>query len=497
MKSASQTTPRAPIVAIMGHIDHGKSTLLDYIRKTNVVEGEAGGITQHVAAYEVEHERDGKKQHITFLDTPGHAAFQGIRVRGAAIADIAILVVSAEDGVKAQTTEAYKTIEAAKVPMIVAVNKIDKPNANVGQTKQSLAEAGIYVEGWGGNVSCVEISAKTGQGVSDLLDTICLTAELEEISGNPEAAPSAVVLESSMDPKKGISGTVMIKDGSIVSGGFIVAGTVYAPLRIMENFLGKKVTGAGPSSPLRIIGWSDVPHAGDECLVVESKKEAETIVLDRIAEKKRIGVQKPIEETATIVPLIIRADALGSAEAIAHEVSKLPSEKIRVKIIQSDIGPVSESDVKLAMGAERSALIAFNTKITTGAAALAERTGVKIHSFDIIYNLIEWLEEYRSSQVPKETVEEVMGRCKVLKFFSRTRDKQVIGCRLEEGVIKEGGKVRITRRDAVIGDGYIRELQQMKKKVGVISEGECGMMVESKMEIAPGDKLEYIELIEK
>lgn len=500
MKNASSTTPipRPPIVAIMGHIDHGKSTLLDYIRKTKVVDSEAGGITQHVSAYEVEHPTaDGKQKRITFLDTPGHAAFQGIRTRGAAIADIAILVVSAEDGVKTQTVEAYKSIEEAKLPYIVAINKIDKPNANVPVTKQSLAEAGIYLEGWGGTIPSVEISAKTGQGVPELLETIGLVAELENISGNPDVSPTGVILESAIDPKKGISATLIIKDGTVHSGGFVVSGTTFAPLRIMENFLGKKVTDSPFSSPLRVVGWTAVPTAGDQFVVVESKKEAESLVNEKKRAKAH-GTERD-ESTALIptLPLIIRADALGSLEAIVHETAKMPADKLRIKIIQSGIGAVSESDVKTAVGIAGATVIAFHTKITPEATNIAERNGITIQSFDIIYKLIEWIEEHLKTQTPKQTVEEVTGRAKVLKFFSKMKDKQVIGARVEEGVIKENGKIRIMRREAVIGEGHIRELQQMKKRIGMIAEGECGMMIESKMEVAPGDKLEYLESVER
>lgn len=493
---------RPPVVAILGHIDHGKSTLLDYIRKTNIVDEEAGGITQRISAYEVERAAaGGKTEKITFIDTPGHEAFSGMRERGATTADIAILVVSAEDGVKPQTIDAYKEIEKAKVPFIVAINKIDKPAANVERVKMTLAEAGIYVEGFGGSVSYVPISAKTGQGVDDLLDLIILSADVADLKGDAAKPAEGTVIEAHRDPKKGISATLVIKNGSMGPGMFVAAGSAFSPVRILENSLGKKITEATFSSPIRLVGWNKAPQVGAQFVTFDSKRDLEEYVetAQEVENKPKAPEPRSAEETdKKVVPVLIKADVQGSVEAIEHEIKKIQSERVVLKVVSASIGDITEADVK-ALATNKEALIAgFNVKTDSQAAAMIERLGLTAASFDIIYNLREWLEERIKERTPKVQTEEVMGKAKILKFFSRTKDKQIVGGKVIDREIALGHRVKINRRETIIGEGLIRELQQTKVKTSSVQEGfEFGAMVEASIEIAPGDVLEDFVIVEK
>ena len=493
---------RPPVVSVMGHIDHGKSTLLDYIRKSNIVAGEAGGITQRISAYEVVRETPDGPKKITFIDTPGHEAFAGMRERGANTADIAILVVSSEDGVKKQTIEAYKQIVAAKVPFIVAITKIDKESANVERAKISLAENEIYLEGYGGNISYVPVSAKTGEGIDDLLDLILLTAEVGDLEGDYETLATGVIIEAHRDPKKGISATLIIKNGSLATGMFIASGEAYSPVRMLEDFAGKKITEAAFSSPVRIVGWNIAPAVGSTFTCFMSKKALESY-LERLAEDKErpvAGARKAEDPNASkkMLPVIIKADVLGSVEAIEHEIKKIQSERVAVKIVYASIGDITESDIKTAGGGTETLVIGFNVKADSQAKAMIERLGISYATFDIIYKLMEWLEERVKATTPKVKSEEIIGKAKILKFFSATKDKQIIGGKVIEGEIQLGSKVRIVRRETVIGDGVVRELQQAKSKTGSVKEGlEFGAMIDAKMELAPGDVVEAFTIVEK
>ncbi len=506
---------RPPVVAILGHIDHGKSTLLDYIRKTNIVDTEAGGITQRISAYEVERVKtadDGTvaTEHITFIDTPGHEAFSGMRERGATTADIAILVVSAEDGVKPQTIDAYKAIEAAKVPFIVAINKIDKPAASVDKVKMSLAEAGIYVEGYGGSVSFVPVSAKTGQGVEELLDLIALTADVAELKGDPSRPAEGTIIEAHRDPKKGISATLVIKNGSIGPGMFVASGTAFSPTRIIENHAGKKITEATFSAPIRLVGWNKAPQIGGAFVSFESKRDLEEYVdMAKELESKPRPEAKPAlgaasEQAAAAkkeIPVIIKADVQGSVEAIVHEIAKIQSERVALKTVFASIGDITEADIKVAgsaTGADGAVVVGFNVKTDSQAAAMIERLGLAHQTFDIIYNLREWLEGRVKERTPKVQTEEISGSAKILKFFSRTKDKQIVGGKVTDREIAVGHKVKIIRRETLIGDGLIRELQQAKVKTASVQEGfEFGAMIEAKIEIAPGDVIQDFIVVEK
>lgn len=485
---------RPPVICIMGHIDHGKSTLLDYIRKTNIVDKEAGGITQKISAYEVVH--NGKK--ITFLDTPGHESFSKIRQRGASVADIAVLVVSAEDGVKKQTIEAYNAIKDSATPFIVAINKIDKPGADIDKTKVNLAENEIYLEGYGGSTPFVPISAKTGQGVSDLLDLMLLVAEIEELKSDPLKNAEGVVIEANMDKQKGISATMIIKDGAIKNGMFVACGKALAPVRIMENFLGKKITEATFSSPIRIIGFDELPKVGNKFKTFTDKE----LALECVAQYQEPIIKKEVAEDLAentgVINVIIKADVTGSIEGIEHELKKIITDRIKVKIVHFGVGDISENDINMLAGKADSIVLGFNVKADSKAQAVAEKAGITIKIFDIIYKLTEWLMEIAEAKTPKISVEEMTARAKVLKFFSAVKDKNVIGARVEEGEVKVGDEVKILRNAVEIGRGRIRELQQLKEKVSEVRTGvEFGCQLQSNITPAPGDKIEAFKIIQK
>lgn len=501
----SSLVPRPPIVVVMGHIDHGKSSLLDYIRKTNIVEREAGGITQHLSAYEVNHagKEASEANRITFLDTPGHHAFSKMRARGAHIADIAILVVSAEDGVKEQTKEALAAILTAKIPYIVAINKIDKPNANIERTKQNLAENEIYLEGYGGGIPFVPISAKVGTGVPELLDMLLLVAEMENLLGDTSRGAEGVIVESHLEPARGTSATLIINNGVLKKGMFIVAEDGIAPVRAIENFLGKQVPEATFSSPVQITGFDILPRVGATFRAYTSRKEAEAAREEYLHAQEKGQTVAPVRITplspdALIIPLIIKTDVAGTLEAIEKELSKIEHERVALKIISSGIGAIGEGDAKLATGAEGAIIVGFHTKIDRSARDIAERFNITIKTFDVIYELLEWVEEELVRRTPKMLRAEEVGAVKILKTFSVVKNKQVIGGKVVRGELKVDAQVKILRRENEVGRGKIVELQQSKVIVKKVDEGnECGMMVESKVDIAPGDVLEAFVMVER
>lgn len=496
---SNATVKRAPVIAIMGHVDHGKSTLLDFIRKTNIVDGEAGGITQHLSAYEVHHKDDeGNDRTLTFLDTPGHEAFTKMRTRGAKVADIAVLIVSAEDGVKQQTKEAYETIVEANVPFVVAINKIDKPGANIEQAKISLSEIGVYVEGFGGNIPFVPISAKQGTNIDELLSTILLVADLEEFNGNPKLPAEGIIIETNTDPKSGISATLIIKNGSVKRGQFIVAGNAMCPTRMLEDFTGKAIQEASFSSPIRITGWSSLPPVGETFQTFEKKKEAEKAATGAVTLSCELIESLSIANHQTkLIPLIIKTDVAGTFEAVEKEICKLQKEEVAYKLISRGVGDISEADINFAQADKDVVIIGFNVGVDKNAVELNMQVGATIKTFDIIYKLSEWLEEEMEKQRPRKMIAEVHGSLKVLKVFSQTKDKQVIGAEVIEGMIMLGDKVKVQRRENEISSGVIRNLQQNKVETKQIKEGQCGMMVESKAEIAEGDILEAFTMKEK
>lgn len=495
MKTTSTTRP--PVVAIMGHIDHGKSTLLDYIRTTTVVAGEAGGITQHLSAYEISIPYQGTPRTITFLDTPGHAAFTGMRERGASAADIAVLVVSAEDGVKAQTLEALGTIRNAKIPFIVAINKIDLPESNIEKTKLSLAEHEVLVEGYGGDIPWIAISAKKGTAVPELLETIVLVADLAELTTDSSALAEGIVIESHLEPKRGIAATVIIKNGTLKRSQFVVAGGSYTTTRIMENFLGKTVESAPAGTAVQLTGFDKLPEVGSSIVVFDKKRDAEDYIEEAGSNIFSAKDAVSVAVGSAIVPLIIKTDVHGTLEAIEKELGKIVVEGLHIKIIGKGIGAIGEADIKLAQSDKNTIIIGFNTALDSAAKDINEKVQAEVQIFDIIYKLTEWLAVELEKRRPRVETREVIGTAKVLKTFSQTKEKQVLGARVESGIITNGAKVSVIRRDFRLAEGTIVELQQARQKLKEVSEGECGLMIECKNDIAQGDVLEAFIMVTK
>jgi translation initiation factor IF-2 len=499
---------RPPVVAVMGHVDHGKSTLLDYIRKANVVAGEAGGITQHISAYEVNHKNaEGEVKKITFLDTPGHEAFSNMRARGARAADIAILIVAADDGVNKQTMEAYQSIIESNTPFVVALNKIDKPGADVNKTKNSLVENGIYIEGYGGDISCVEISAIKGTNIDELLETILLVAEMEGLKGDLSKNASGLVIESDMDEKRGVSASLVIKEGKLERGMFVVVGDSMAATRIFEDSAGKSIDEAHFSTPVRITGFTSsvkalgltkIPKIGETFYSFKTKKEAEAF----INELKDIG-ETFIEENKNeikekMIPLILKTDVAGTGEAIEEEIRKIICDDACFKIVRKTVGDITESDVSFGNADKDVIIIGFNVKVERTAMDANEQIGATIKTFDIIYELTDWLKEEFEKRRPRKETFETRGQIKVLKVFSRTKNNQLIGGRVTEGAIKKGNIVRIIRNEEEIMRGKIIGLQQNRSEVGEVKEGlEFGAIIEAKLDIAPGDFIESFEMVIK
>jgi translation initiation factor IF-2 len=490
-------TPRPPIVAVMGHIDHGKSSLLDYIRKAKVTEGEVGGITQHVSAYEAEHEHEGSVRKITFLDTPGHEAFRALRARGAQAADVAILVVAADDGVKPQTLEAYHAIQEAGTPFVVAFTKIDKNGADIEKAKYAVLEHGIYLEGLGGSISYVGISSKTGEGIPELLDLVLLTSDFAELTTDDSLPASGFVLESSQDPKQGMDATLILKAGTLSVGDFVIAGSAMVPVRFIENFAGARIKTATASQPVRVAGWSVLPPAGTPFVSTATKKEAEKIVTLPERASLRLSTLTTEEKGKTLLPLIIKADATGSIAAIKHELNKITHERVIIRIISEGLGAVSESDVKTAQ-AGGATVIAFTVSTDGSARELAERAGVGIETFSIIYDLAERVAKLVVARAPRITEEEILGQAKILKVFSVAGVKHVLGARWESGALTLGDLVKVDRRGIPLGTMKLTNLQQVRQDVKEIHvEGEFGLQLEGKVEIAAGDTIQTYKMTEK
>lgn len=498
----SNIEARPPVVVVMGHIDHGKSTLLDYIRNTNIVASETGGITQTISAYEVVHkDENGENKKITFLDTPGHEAFSKMRERGAEIADIAILVVSAEDGVKPQTTEAWKTIVESGIPSIVAINKIDKPGANIEKTKMELAEHEIYLENYGGKIPCAEISAKVGTGVDALLSLILILAEMENFTGNSDEEASGFVIEVNLDSRRGILATLIIKNGSIKKGMTVAVEDSICSTRIIENFLGKNIDEASFSSPIRIVGFDKMPRVGAQFKTFKKKSDAEQYAKEWQENKKKINTNTSKENQDTnkkIIPIVLKADVSGSIEAIEKEITKIKNENAVFKIVVKGIGSITESDIKGISSGEDAIVVGFNVKADKSAIEIAEKRGIIISFFEIIYKMTEWLETQMEERRPKIETIETTGQAKIIRAFSRTKERQIIGGKVISGQIHLNSTVRIMRRDFEIGRGKIVNLEKSKVKTNEVTEGtEFGMMIESKIEVVAGDVIEAFSIVQK
>ncbi len=484
--------PRPPIVAIMGHVDHGKTTLIDYIRKTNIAAGEAGAITQHIGAYQVK--KNGKL--ITILDTPGHEAFSEMRARGANVTDIIVLVVAADDGVKPQTLEVINRAKLLNIPLIVAINKIDKEGANIVKAKQELAEHGVLTEDWGGKTIAVPISAKTGEGIDDLLEMILLTAEVENFRANPKGQTLGTVIESHLSQGKGPMATVIIQNGTLNVGDIVTIGGTFGKVRVLENEMGKKLKDAEPSSPVLISGISDIPQVGDILTTRESLEQAKQIAyqIQRKERVRRISNNQIQGDTETkTLNLVIKTDVHGSLEAIKQSLDKLKNDEVKINIISEGVGEVNENDITLA-GTSKATVVAFNTKTNPKAINLAKQQGVTVDSYNIIYELIEDVTTAVVKMLSPELIKTTFGKAKILKIFMTEKNQLIIGGRVEEGELRKSGEIMVLRNGEELGRGEILELQQSKTAAKTINKGdEFGMKVKTSVKIQEGDVIESFE----
>lgn len=490
--------PRPPVVTVLGHVDHGKTSLLDKIRKTRVTETEAGGITQHIGAYQV----DVGDRKITFIDTPGHEAFTAMRARGAQVTDIAILVVAADDGVMPQTVEAINHARAAQVPIIVAVNKIDKPTAQPERVRQQLSEYELIPEQWGGDTVYVDISALTGQGIDELLDMILLVADLRELKANPNRPAKGYIIEAKLDKGRGPVATVLIKAGTLRVGDAVIAGTAYGRVRAMTNHLGQFVAEAGPSTPVEIIGFNEVPQAGDVLNVVEDEKTARDIAAKRLERKRseellatqRVSLddfyQLVKEGETKELGIIVKGDVQGSVEALCQSLEKLSTDEVKVKIVHSGVGAITESDVMLASTAG-AIIIGFNVRPDASARKSAEREGIDIRLYRIIYEAIDDVKKALSGVLEPEIREKVIGHAEVRAIFKIPKAGTVAGCYVTDGVINRNALVRVLRDGVVVHEGAIESLKRFKDDVREVAEGfECGVALERFNDVREGDTLE-------
>jgi translation initiation factor IF-2 len=502
-ENEASLSPRPPVVTILGHVDHGKTSLLDAIRDADVAAGEAGGITQHIGAYQVEL----KGRQITFLDTPGHAAFTAMRSRGAQGADIVILVIAADDGVMPQTKEAIAHAKAARVPIIVALNKVDKPNSNPDRVKKQLSENDLMPDDWGGNTMVIPVSAKQKQGIGDLLEAILLVADNTDIRANPKGAVIGTIIEAELDKSKGPVATLLVQNGTLNTGDIVVAGNTYGRLRALFDFRGRKVQKAGPSIPVSVMGLSELPSAGDVFKVVASEKEARQTILERQeSNKKQASAVKKItlEELfskikageAKELNLILKADVQGSLEPIINEINNLGKGEIRINILYAETGNISENDVLLASSSQ-AIIFGFSVQADVAARRLADTEGVSIRLYDIIYRLIEDVEKALKGMLAPEYTEKAIGKAVVLQVFSLSKGSKIAGCRVTEGEIRRNGKIRVTRAKDIVFEGEVSSLKHEKEDVREMRTGfECGIGLKNFNDIQVADVVECY-LLEK
>ncbi|OIN84147.1 translation initiation factor IF-2 [Francisella sp. TX07-6608] len=504
-RSSYKKISRAPVVTIMGHVDHGKTSLLDYIRQTRVVAGEAGGITQHIGAYSVKTD----KGSITFLDTPGHEAFTSMRARGAKSTDIVILVVAADDGVMPQTEEAIQHAKAARVPIVVAVNKIDKPEADPDKVISELAQRNVIPESWGGDVMFVNVSAKTGEGVADLLEAVLLQSEVLELEAFAEGLAEGVVIESRLEKGRGPVATVLVQNGNLKQGDNILCGTEYGRVRAMHNDLGKKIKAAGPATPVEILGLSGVPAAGDEMVVIENEKKAKELAAQRSQKQKeaKIAQEQSLklsnmfnnmgkEGERQVLKIILKGDVQGSVEAIRESLLKLSTDEVKVDIIASGIGAITSSDVTLAV-ASTAVVIGFNVRADSAAKKLAETDGVEFRYYNIIYDLIDDVKKAMSGLLSPEMKEQIIGIAEVREVYRSSKFGSIAGCMVIEGVVKRTNPIRVLRNNVVIYEGTLESLKRFKDDASEVKKGlECGIGVKNYNDVREGDQIEVFEVIE-
>ena len=494
---------RAPVITIMGHVDHGKTSLLDYIRNSSIIEGEFGGITQHIGAYQIDH--NGKK--LTFIDTPGHAAFTEMRARGASITDIVIIIVAADDGVMPQTIEAIDHAKAANVPIVVAVNKIDKPDANPERVIEEVSKQGLIPEAWGGDTVYVPISAKTGEGVDKLLENIELIAEVRELKANPNRYALGTVLESRLDKNYGPTATLLVQNGTLRIGDPVVVGTSFGRVRTLKNDLGNEIVEALPSTPVEVTGLSDVPTAGDRFMAYSNEKEAKAIAENR-KEKEKLKKDKSgsavslddifnrIKEGAKEINVVLKTDVNGTEEAVKNALTKVKVEDVSVNVIRSGVGAITESDIVLASASD-AIVIGFNVRPDTKVTEIAKSYGVDIRLYNVIYKLVEELEDAMKGMLDPEYEEVVIGSAKVLQLFKFSKVGTIAGSKVDTGVIKSNAKARLIRDGVVVYDGEINSLQREKDNVKEVKKGfECGITLENYSDIKVNDVIEAYEMQE-
>jgi translation initiation factor IF-2 len=492
----AELVERPPVVTIMGHVDHGKTSLLDAVRETEVAAGEAGGITQHIGAYQVHHDDNT----ITFLDTPGHEAFTAMRARGARVTDIAVIVVAADDGVKPQTQEAVDHAKDAGVPMLVAVNKIDKEGADPARVRTEMTQLGLQPVEWGGDTEFVDVSAKTKDGLDNLLDTIVVMAEVEELRANPNAPASGAVIESKLDPGRGPVVTALIARGTLQVGDAMVAGAHWGRVRAMQDFLGTRVSQATPGEPVELLGFDGVPEAGEHVRVVENERRARQLASERLTRLKtealarrsgkRVSLEDIFKSGIQELNLVLKSDVAGSLEAIADEIAKLPQEEVSVNVIRAAVGAVTESDVMLAAASD-AVILAFGVRPVGDARAVAEREGVEIRHYSVIYRAIEELRDAMQGMLAPEEVEEVLGTAEVRQTFRASRVGTIAGCHVVDGKVTRGSKVRLVRDGTVVYDGEIASLRRFNDDAREVSSGfDCGIVLRDFADVKEGDVLE-------
>lgn len=506
MEAKGERMPRAPVVTIMGHVDHGKTSLLDYIRRTKVTTTEAGGITQHIGAYHVET----SKGVITFLDTPGHAAFTAMRARGAKLTDIVILVVAADDGVKPQTIEAINHAKAANVPIIVAVNKIDKPEADLDRVRNELSKHGLIPEDWGGETIFASISAKTGQNIDQLLDSILVQAEVLELTAIVDCPARGVVIESRLDKGRGAVASLLIQQGTLRKGDLVLAGFEYGRVRALFDENARQVESAGPSIPVEILGLSGTPNAGDEFIVVEDERRAREVALFRQGKFREVKLAKQNasklenilqrmgddSNEQRVLNIVLKADVQGSAEALAQALGELSNQEVKVKIVSSAVGGINESDAHLAL-ASNAVLIGFNVRANNEARKLIEAEGIDLHYHSIIYDVIDEVKRALSGFLAPEIQEKIVGLAEVRDVFRSSKIGAIAGCMVTEGVLRRNNPIRVLRDNIVVFEGVLESLRRFKDDVSEVRAGmECGLGVKSYNDIKPGDQIEVFEKVE-
>ena len=501
--AAEDLEPRPPVVTIMGHVDHGKTSLLDAIRETEVAAGEAGGITQHIGAYQV---HVGEKL-ITFLDTPGHEAFTAMRARGAQVTDIAVIVVAADDGVKPQTREAVDHAKAAEVPIIVAVNKIDKEGAQPDRVRTEMTQLGLQPEEWGGDTMFVDVSAKAHTNLDDLLEGILLVAEVEELKANPEAEASGVVIESKLDPGRGAVVTVLVNRGTMKVGDAIVAGAHWGRVRALHDYRGRKVKEATPSEPVEVLGFDSVPEAGEYVRVVENDRRARQLANERGFRLKSEAQARRSQRTRSLetifedarggvlqdLNLVLKADVSGSLEAFEDEIARLPQSEIQVQVVLSGVGGITESDIMLAAASD-AIVLGFNVRPVGDARAAAEREGVEIRSYSVIYRAIDELRDAMQGMLAPEEVEQAVGTVEVRAIFRASKVGTIAGCYVTDGKVTRGAKCRLVRDGTIVYDGVVESLRRVQEDVREVAAGfECGIVLRNYADIKEGDVIEVYD----